>query len=215
MADAALLENEVPRRDDRFGVGSRCATGAGAAAWSSSRTRTTARSISPISAAGCSTAQTCRCRDYENRTARVDDCVRLTPENLGSLNWLPPTCAYRLLGNGGDLYWWHPLVSGDPETRARGRYLGARPRRRRTRTRSRRRNSLTTSWLGRGSGQRGRSRRCGPRPGTQGPPPSGNSHALRSAKRFVGPTVFQEPLKGCRVGCAGRRPPCPPSPTPP
>src|SRR5262245_36440 len=32
---------------------------------------------------------TCRCRDYENRTARVDDCVRLTPENLGSLNWLP------------------------------------------------------------------------------------------------------------------------------
>ena len=59
---------------------------------------------------------TCRCRDYANRTARVDDCVRLTPENLGSLNWLPPTCAYRLLANGGDLYWWHPLVSGDPET---------------------------------------------------------------------------------------------------
>ena len=60
--------------------------------------------------------QTCRCRDYANRTARVDDCVRLTPENLGSLNWLPPTCAYRLVGNGGDLYWWHPLVSGDPES---------------------------------------------------------------------------------------------------
>ena len=60
--------------------------------------------------------QTCRCRDYENRSARVDDCVRLTPENLASLNWLPPTCAYRLLANGGELYWWHPLVSGDPET---------------------------------------------------------------------------------------------------
>ena len=59
---------------------------------------------------------TCRCRDYENRTARVNDCVRLTPENLASLNWLPPTCAYRLLANGGDLYWWHPLVSGDPES---------------------------------------------------------------------------------------------------
>src|SRR5262249_46280912 len=28
----------------------------------------------------------------------------------------PPTCAYRLLADGGDLYWWHPLVSGDPET---------------------------------------------------------------------------------------------------
>jgi uncharacterized cysteine cluster protein YcgN (CxxCxxCC family) len=59
---------------------------------------------------------TCRCRDYQNRSARVDDCVRLTPDNLASLNWLPPTCAYRLLANGGELYWWHPLVSGDPET---------------------------------------------------------------------------------------------------
>jgi uncharacterized protein len=59
---------------------------------------------------------TCRCRDYPNRSARVDDCVRLSPKNLGELNWLPPTCAYRLLANGRDLYWWHPLVSGDPET---------------------------------------------------------------------------------------------------
>ena len=60
--------------------------------------------------------ETCRCRDYDNRTARVSDCVRLTPDNLDSLNWLPPTCAYRLLGEKRELYWWHPLVSGDPET---------------------------------------------------------------------------------------------------
>ncbi|MEA2871970.1 MAG: uncharacterized protein QOH67_1946 [Hyphomicrobiales bacterium] len=60
--------------------------------------------------------ETCRCRDYDNRTARVHDCVRLTPQNLAGLNWLPPTCAYRLLANGGDLYWWHPLLSGDPQT---------------------------------------------------------------------------------------------------
>jgi uncharacterized protein len=59
---------------------------------------------------------TCRCIDYRNRTARVDDCVRLTAENLGELNWLPVTCAYRLVGEGHDLYWWHPLVSGDPES---------------------------------------------------------------------------------------------------
>ena len=58
----------------------------------------------------------CRCHDYENRSARVDDCVRLSANNLASLNWLPPTCAYRLLGNGSELYWWHPLVSGDPES---------------------------------------------------------------------------------------------------
>jgi uncharacterized protein len=72
----------------------------------------------------------CRCRDYENRTAKVDDCVRLGPENVGKLNWLPPTCAYRLLDEGRELYWWHPLVSGDPDSvhaagiSVRGRVFG-------------------------------------------------------------------------------------------
>jgi uncharacterized protein len=56
----------------------------------------------------------CRCRNYENRTAEVEDCVQLTPANIGELNWLPPTCGYKLVADGRDLYWWHPLVSGDP-----------------------------------------------------------------------------------------------------
>ncbi len=59
--------------------------------------------------------ETCRCRDYSRRHARVPDCLRLTPESVPELAWLPPTCAYRLVGEGKDLYWWHPLVSGDPE----------------------------------------------------------------------------------------------------
>ncbi len=46
----------------------------------------------------------------------MKDCVRLTPRNINRIVWLPPTCAYRLLADGRDLYWWHPLVSGDPET---------------------------------------------------------------------------------------------------
>jgi uncharacterized cysteine cluster protein YcgN (CxxCxxCC family) len=61
-------------------------------------------------------AGTCRCRDYPHRTERVDDCVRLTPQTIAEIGWLPPTCGYRLIGEGKDLYWWHPLVSGDPET---------------------------------------------------------------------------------------------------
>ena len=59
---------------------------------------------------------TCRCRDYPNRSAKVEDCVRLTPEVIETVTWLPPSCAYRLIHEGRDLYWWHPLVSGDPET---------------------------------------------------------------------------------------------------
>ena len=61
-------------------------------------------------------SESCRCRDYKNRSARVDDCVRLTPEVVRTISWLPPTCAYRLVAEGRDLYWWHPLVSGDPDT---------------------------------------------------------------------------------------------------
>lgn len=60
--------------------------------------------------------ETCRCKDYDNRAATVPDCIQLTPEEVRTLTWLPPTCAYRLVREGDDLYWWHPLVSGDPET---------------------------------------------------------------------------------------------------
>jgi uncharacterized cysteine cluster protein YcgN (CxxCxxCC family) len=60
--------------------------------------------------------QSCRCRDYEHRLETVEDCVQLTPETLKTITWLPPSCAYVLLAKGKDLYWWHPLVSGDPET---------------------------------------------------------------------------------------------------
>jgi uncharacterized cysteine cluster protein YcgN (CxxCxxCC family) len=61
-------------------------------------------------------AGTCRCKDYPNRSSVVPDCVTLTPKDVRELPWLPPTCAYRLVGEGRDLTWWHPLVSGDPQT---------------------------------------------------------------------------------------------------
>ena len=58
----------------------------------------------------------CRCKDYQNRKNIVPDCVQLTPRNVRRLDWLPETCAYRLVADGDDLHWWHPLVSGDPKT---------------------------------------------------------------------------------------------------
>jgi hypothetical protein len=61
-------------------------------------------------------AESCRCSSYAVRQQTVPDCLRLTPEAVRTVKWLPPTCAYRLLAEGRDLYWWHPLVSGDPDT---------------------------------------------------------------------------------------------------
>lgn len=58
----------------------------------------------------------CRCKDYENRHAKVADCVAIDAAKVRSLSWLPPTCAYRLLSEGKELAWWHPLVSGSTDT---------------------------------------------------------------------------------------------------
>ena len=59
---------------------------------------------------------TCRCTSYARRREKVPDCVAITPAALATIDWLPPTCAYRLVAEGRDLAWWHPLVSGDPGT---------------------------------------------------------------------------------------------------
>ena len=58
----------------------------------------------------------CRCSDYRNRQQHVPDCVKLSPDGIKQLRWLPRTCAYRLIDEGRDLPWWHPLVSGTSET---------------------------------------------------------------------------------------------------
>ena len=58
--------------------------------------------------------QRCRCTRYAERTSLVPDCLVLSPDNLALINFLPDTCAYRLLNEGRDLPDWHPLVSGTP-----------------------------------------------------------------------------------------------------
>ena len=60
--------------------------------------------------------ETCRCKRYANRRRFVPDCVQLTPDNIAAIDWLPKSCAYRRLAEGKDLPWWHPLLTGDPES---------------------------------------------------------------------------------------------------
>jgi len=59
---------------------------------------------------------TCRCTNYQDRNVLVPDCVWLTPDTVEAFKWLPTTCAYRLIAEGKDLKWWHPLVSGRVES---------------------------------------------------------------------------------------------------
>lgn len=59
---------------------------------------------------------TCRCKVYSNRTFLVPDCEWLIPDKIQRYRWLPKSCAYRLLMEGKNLAWWHPLVSGNTET---------------------------------------------------------------------------------------------------
>lgn len=56
--------------------------------------------------------QTCQCTDYLKRHRKVPDCVSLTPAILADIDWLPPSCSYRLLRDGFDLPEWHHLKSG-------------------------------------------------------------------------------------------------------
>ena len=60
--------------------------------------------------------QSCRCSDYPRRSIMVENCIDLRDVDPASLDWLPPTCAYRLRAHGQPLPWWHYLVSGDRDS---------------------------------------------------------------------------------------------------
>lgn len=59
-------------------------------------------------------AETCRCREYQNRCTLVPECLKLTSENIGNISWIPQNCAYRCLYETGNLPDWHPLITGKP-----------------------------------------------------------------------------------------------------
>ena len=54
--------------------------------------------------------------DALSRHEHITDCVKLTAGDVSRIGWLPEACAYRLLDEGEELRWWHPLVSGTQET---------------------------------------------------------------------------------------------------
>ena len=53
---------------------------------------------------------------YRSRQKKVADCLKLTPESVRTIKWLPSTCAYRLVKDGQPLPAWHPLSSGSSES---------------------------------------------------------------------------------------------------
>lgn len=60
--------------------------------------------------------KSCRCKDYANREKLMPDCLQLSVDNAQYFDWLPETCAYRLLAEGEPLPEWHPLITGDSDS---------------------------------------------------------------------------------------------------
>ncbi|GKT12390.1 MAG: hypothetical protein ISEC1_P1368 [Thiomicrorhabdus sp.] len=65
---------------------------------------------------GYSDPKTGACTDYANRSVNVPTCVQLTKSRVAEFNWLPDTCAYRVLYRGQCLPNWHPLISGEAKS---------------------------------------------------------------------------------------------------
>ncbi|MDH5518739.1 MAG: YcgN family cysteine cluster protein [Gammaproteobacteria bacterium] len=53
----------------------------------------------------------CRCRDYQHRFDKVAECVEVTLDKPEQFEWMPKTCAYRLLYENKPLFDWHPLLN--------------------------------------------------------------------------------------------------------
>lgn len=60
--------------------------------------------------------ETCQCTSYENRSELVPTCITMSPKDARDINWMPETCAYRLLAENKPLAAWHPLLSGRKES---------------------------------------------------------------------------------------------------
>ncbi len=59
------------------------------------------------------------CTQYKQRLQLKSGCLKVTPKNINDIvEWLPKTCAYRLLHQGQPLHAWHPLLNDGQVTHA-------------------------------------------------------------------------------------------------
>lgn len=56
--------------------------------------------------------KTHKCTQYLKRCELVPNCLKLTPQNIGAISWIPDTCAYKILNSTGGLPLYHPLITG-------------------------------------------------------------------------------------------------------
>jgi uncharacterized cysteine cluster protein YcgN (CxxCxxCC family) len=61
--------------------------------------------------------ETCQCSQYVIRQEFVPECIRMTADTIAQhAYWLPNTCAYKLLHEGGTIPKWHPLLTGTAQS---------------------------------------------------------------------------------------------------
>ncbi len=56
---------------------------------------------------------TCQCTHYNQRNELVPECLNIRKMDTANYDWLPSTCAYRLLNDNQPLPSWHPLIKGN------------------------------------------------------------------------------------------------------
>jgi uncharacterized cysteine cluster protein YcgN (CxxCxxCC family) len=56
--------------------------------------------------------ETKSCSSYKNRQDIIPDCTQLTFKLVKKFDWLPDSCAYRLIFKNKDLPHNHPLITG-------------------------------------------------------------------------------------------------------
>jgi uncharacterized cysteine cluster protein YcgN (CxxCxxCC family) len=64
--------------------------------------------------------KSCQCRKYDQRFKLVNDCVKVSLDDIQQFHWLPSSCAYRRLAEGKPIPEWHPLITGSKSAMHKG-----------------------------------------------------------------------------------------------